>query len=186
MSSRKGQYRRLVGNHTHSFCGRALKRSVNEIQKKILFIASAGADDFMAKKLDIQVDKKVFFARKKNLMARGISPKNSGLALRVYLSTLMILLGREKDLLLDKLRLNETEWLTAWCWVFEYGFEDKEIFNSELITNYQQAGVVGLVQAASRIINTSLRLEQNEIDGEVEVLREALIHDATVIHGVIV
>lgn len=187
MSTGKGQYRRLVGKHTHLFCSRAVERSTNEIQKKILFIASAGADDFVAKKLGVQVDKtkKLFFNKKKNLISKNINPKNGALALRVYLSALMVLLSNDKEVIVEKVGLNEAEWLTTWCWVFDYGFEDKTIFNSELTTHYQQEGVIGLVQAAARIMNTSLRLEQNEMDREVELLREALIHDAAVIHGVV-
>jgi len=188
MSSGKGQYRRLLGNHTHLFCSRAVTRATNEIHKKILFIASAGADDFMAKNIGVQVDKKkkVFFPTKKNPLGKNVNSKNCATALRVYLSALMILLTNDKDVLLEKTGLNELEWLNSWCWVFEYGAEDKDVFNSELITKYQQEGLAGLVQATLNMINTVLHLDKNEMDKALESLRDALIHDATVIHGVIV
>ncbi|MEI7613645.1 MAG: hypothetical protein WCK63_12095 [Betaproteobacteria bacterium] len=187
MSTGKGQYRRLVGKHTHLFCSRAVERSTNEIQKKILFIASAGADDFMAKKLGVQVDKKkiVFFTAKKNKLSKHVNPKSTAVAIRVYLSALMILLSNDKEIILEKVGLNETDWLNTWCGVFEYANDDKVTFNSELITQYQQEGMMGLVQAAAKQINVTLRLEDNEIDKEVESLSEALIKDANVILGVI-
>jgi hypothetical protein len=186
MSSGKGQYRRLVGKHTHLFCSRAVERSTNEIQKKILFIASAGADEFIAKKLGVQIDKekKLFFSAGKNSFSKNINPKSSAMALRVYFSALMILLSNDKEVILEKVGLNETEWLSVWCWVFEYGFEDKTMFNS-LLTHYQQAGAAGLAQAAIKLMNTSLRLQPDETDREVELLSDALIHDAAVINGVI-
>ena len=109
MSSGKGQYRRLIGKHTHNFCSRAVKRSSSEIQKKILFIASAGADEFMARKLGVQFDKNVFFAAKNKSLSKNVNPKSSALALRVYLSALMVLLSNDKEMMLDKVGLNEIE-----------------------------------------------------------------------------
>lgn len=185
MASGKGQYRRLIGKHTHNFCSRAVKRSSSETQKKILFIASAGADDFMARKLGVQFEKNVFFSAKNKALSKRLNPKSSALALRVYLSALMILLSNDKEMILSKVGLNEADWLSTWCFVFEYGFEDKDIFNSELITRYRSEGVVGLVQVAGRVINESLLLDKIAKDGEFELLRDALIHDAAVIHGVI-
>jgi hypothetical protein len=183
MSSGKGQYNRLVGKHTQQYCSRAVTRSANDFQKRILFIAAAGADDFVAKLLGVQVVKQKWSIKRKKLDEK-ITPKVSVLALRTYLSALMVLLAIEKERILQKLALTEEEWLVLWCWVFEYSPEDKSIFDSELLPAYGQKGLEGLLLAAGDRIFASIPLE-DDLGKRLTSLKTALINDAATILRVV-
>lgn len=184
MSSGKGPYRRLVGKHTQQYCSRADSRSTNEFQKKILFIAAAGADDFISKLLGIQAaQQKWTFSRK--IHNKKVTPKICAEALRTYLSALMIILAAHKELLLQKAALGEAEWLKLWCTVFEYTADDMTRFDTELLPAYQHDNFEGLVLTAGTSLFTSLCLDDNGTDQKLIALNDALVNDAAVILGAI-
>jgi hypothetical protein len=184
MASGKGPYRRLVGKHTQQFCSRADSRSTNEIQKKILFIAAAGADDFVSKLLGIQPAKQTWtFSRK--IPNKNATPKKCAQALRTYLSALMIILAAHKELLLQKAETGEAEWLKLWCTVFEYAADDKTRFDSELLPAYQLDSIESLVRATGSAIFSSLCPDDNDADQKLISLNDALVNDAAVILGAI-
>lgn len=170
-----------MGKHTQQYCSRAVKRSTNEIQKKILFIAAAGADEFIAKLLNVQAAKPKWTI-KRITSCEKISPQKSALALKVYLSALMAVLSNSKGQILEKSGLTEAEWLELWCWVFEYGSEDKILFDSDLLTTYRQDGFEGILQSAGRTIFSALNIADSTMEQNLSALRHALTHDALVIN----
>ena len=184
MSSGKGQYNRLVGKHTKQYCNRTVTRATNDFQKRILFIAAAGADDFVAKLLGVQVVKQKWSIKKTKLDEK-ITPQVSVLALRTYLSALMVLLAIEKEQILQKVALSEEEWLVLWCWVFEYNSEDKSIFDTELLPAFQQNAFDGLLQVAGKKMFSPLCLEKNILEEKINLLKNALINDAAAILRVV-
>lgn len=149
----KGPYYRLVGRHTQRFLSRAAGKTKSEIQKKTLFIAAAGADDVIAEFCGVQRGAKGFG---KNAAEKALTKKAVHNALRGYLSTLLILLGGQKEQLLKRLELEEAAWMRLWCEVFEYNEGDMARFNQILLPAYQQGGVEGLIKAACDAIANDL------------------------------
>jgi hypothetical protein len=180
VSAVKGPYHRLVGRHTQRFCSRAVKRSANERQKRVLFIAAAGADDFITRLLDLQ-DKRQTRTFVKYALEKKVIKKQVSLVLRVYISAILILLGNSKELLLQEIGLNETEWIELWCWVFEYQPEDIRLFN-EVLTTYQQHGFDGLAISTGNVMINALSSMGNERGClNIKPLENALLHDISAI-----
>jgi hypothetical protein len=180
VSAVKGPYHRLVGRHTQRFCSRAVKRSANEQQKRVLFIAAAGADDFIARLLDLQ-DKRHTRTFAKHALEKKVTKKQVGLVLRAYISAILVLLGNSKGLLLQETGLNETEWIDLWCWVFDYQPEDIRLFN-EVLTTYQQQGFDGLATSTGNVILNALSSGGNErCCLNIKLLQSTLLHDISAI-----
>jgi hypothetical protein len=102
--------------------------------------------------------------------------------LRVYLSALLVLLGMNKDLLLQMTEVSEKEWIILWCAVFEYQPVDMQIFNEILLPEYQQHGFNGLAAVTGNLIMTALFPAGNDT-GSVDIagLKNDLINDVAAI-----
>jgi len=180
----KGPYYRLVGRHTQRFLGRSVKSSTNERQKKILFIATAGVDDFFAKSFSVQSKPASLLAR--NPIEKKLKTLQVTTTFRVYLSTLLILLGTERAQLLTSLELNEADWIQRWCWVFEYHAEDMAYYQ-ELLPAGKGDDWGALSQNAARLLAAALSSAgECPIDINEELLRTSLLQDLSSIQRVFI
>lgn len=171
----KGPYHRLVGRYTQRYCSRAVQRSTHELQKKVLFIAIAGADHVVARLLGVQGKGRAqLFSQ--SAISKKVTKQQVNLALRGYASAILVLLGSNKALLLEKTGVNETKWMQLWCWVFEYGPPDMQLFNEVLLPAYQQGGFAGLAAATDKVISDTLSVAGNG-DGE-QALNLTTVQDA--------
>lgn len=179
VSSVKGPYHRLVGRYTQRYLSRAAGKSKNEMQKKTLFIAAAGVDDVFSEVLGVQRGAKGF---SKSAAEKKVTRKAVNTAFRVYLSTLLILLGNDKDRLLNRIGLDEAAWVQLWCAVFEYDAGDMACFNQVLLTAYQQGGIEELLKAACASIAEALSPFNGEAAPPVEAaVRAGLTKDVAAI-----
>lgn len=138
------------------------------MQKKALFIAAAGVDDVFSEILGVQRGAKGF---SKSAAEKQLKKKAVNAAFRVYLSTLLVLLGNDKDRLLNRIGLDEAAWVQLWCGVFEYDAGDMTRFNQVLLTAYQQGSVEGLLKVACALIVETL----SPFSGEVKPVVEAAV-----------
>lgn len=179
VSSVKGPYHRLVGRYTQRFLSRAAGKSKNEMQKKALFIAAAGVDDVFSKILGVQRGAKGF---SKSPAEKKLTKKAINAAFRVYLSTLLVLLGNDKERLLDRIDLDEAAWVQLWCAVFEYDAGDMACFNQVLLIAYQQGGIEGLLKTACASIAETLSPFSGALAPQVEAaVRDGLTKDMAAI-----
>jgi hypothetical protein len=175
-SKAKRSYYSLIGRHTKKFCSRAAGRSANVRQKKIMFVAAAGADELVARLLGFQIKEGDVF-RGSNGPDKQFAGQAVGRALRVYLSALLVMLGGEKDKLLREIGLAEDGWMAVWCQVFDYGQEDMEIFNEMCLLPGQEKGFDGLIKSAGKMIFGTLFPEMDKGDQDLAPLRESLSYD---------
>lgn len=85
-----------------------------------------------------------------------LNKKAVNAAFRVYLSSLLIMLGNHKEKLLKRIDLDENGWIQLWCEIFEYNEEDRARFNQILLPSYQRGGLDGLINAACDSIDEDL------------------------------
>jgi len=186
VSLTKGPYHRLVGRHTQHFCSKAKVYAATPEHKRVLFIAAAGADELLSQALGL----KRTHEAKTSAQEPGASPadtpvkrvrrKNIPGAMRVYASTVLVLLGSDKDALLKFCGLDEAGWMKTWCLVFGYKAEDMRLFNQELLPRFAKDGPDALAGAAAGLISGLLFGPGDaSVSGE-DVSRTAL-HDASVI-----
>ena len=179
VSSVKGPYYRLVGRYTQRYLSRAAGKAKNEQQKKVLFIAAAGVDEVFSEILGVQRSVKGF---SKSAAEKKLTKKAVNAAFRVYLSTLLVLLGNDKDSLLTRSGLDEAAWVQLWCAVFEYNAGDMACFNEVLLTAYQQDGSEGLLKIACASIAETLSPFSGEAAQVTEVaVRAGLMKDLAAI-----
>ncbi|MDR3564918.1 MAG: hypothetical protein P4N59_26265 [Negativicutes bacterium] len=184
VSGVKGPYYRLVGRFTQRYIDRAAKRSANEYQKKVLFIAVAGADSFFTKVLCDQQQATNYFSR--HPLVKRLKKQQLTAVIKIYLSTVLLLIGTDKELLLQKMGGSETEWMQTWCWVFEYTPEDMNAFNAILQPAYQSSGVDGLVTTAwDSILQTLAWPDDAKVKLDAGLARGELAKDVAAIRGVI-
>ena len=132
----KGAKYRLVGRHTQKYSLRIADRSrKHPFQKRIMLIALAGADEWVSDCLE----NKLFQGKPSKIQVLS--------AMRSYLSTVLILLGNQKDVLLQKLGYDEAQWMNLWCQVFEYQTDDMRRFDSVFLDAYRNGGFEGLIKA---------------------------------------
>ena len=176
----KGPYYRLVGRHTQRYLRRAKEMAGNETQKKILFIAAAGVDVFFSKVFNVQSKNSSFFA--KAPVEKIVKKKQVIKAFHLYLSTLLILLGNQKEPLLKETGLDETNWIKVWRKVFDYHDEDIACYNEDMVPAYRSDGLDMLIKVSARLIcetlssTRSTRIFFNESD-----LQENLMQDMSAV-----
>ena len=171
----QGPYYRFLGRHTRRFCGRAVEKAGGEPAKKLLMVAAAGADDFLAPLLGVdRRDKKVAPAK---------SPKAIEVtaAMKVYLSALLVTLGEYKAQIMEKTGLEERLLLQKWCLVFEYQPEDMRRFDQELVPAYQHGGIDGLAATACAIITPP----PGRPGPAPDAMKQALVTDIAAIHRIL-
>lgn len=181
----KGPYHRKVGRHTQKFCSRAVKRSGNEIQKKIFFIAAICADEFIASLLGVDNKRQVG-----PLAVRTFKPKirkpEISTALRIYMSALLTVISLEKKLLLERTGMEENELLKTWCAVFEYLPSDMKLFDEVMLPNYQEGGIESLSALVGKEIVRQLCLDHDALTPlEMKILQNIIIEDAAALMGLL-
>jgi len=176
----KGPYYRLVGRFTQRYLRRAAGKSDNEIQKRLLFIAAAGADDYFSKIFNVQSKSAQLFP--KIAIEKKLRKQQINTAFHIYLSTLLILLGNHRDQLLKETGLSEAGWIQLWCSVFEYHAEDMEHYNKELLPAYQDMRLDTLAKSATSLILASLSCASSELLFVKEsILEETLAKDISAV-----
>ena len=150
----KGPYYRLVGRYTQRYLSRAAGMSGNDLQKKVLFIAVAGVDEYFSKRFNVRRNSAKSFA--KAPIEKHLKKQQINTAFRIYLSTLLILLGTQKEHILEGTGLSETAWIHLWRKVFDYHAEDLACFNQELMPNYQEKDPAALSESSFRLISQTL------------------------------
>ena len=134
-SAAKGPYYRLVGRYTQRYLSRAAEKSGNDLQKKVLFIAVAGVDEYFSKGFNVQT--KTARGITKVPVEKRLKKQQINTSFRVYFSTLLLLMGNHKEQLLRGTGLNEADWVQLWRKVFDYQAEDLEFFSQDLLPSYQ-------------------------------------------------
>jgi len=112
-----------------------------------------------------------------NGLYKQVAGQAVGRALRVYLSALLVMLGGEKEKLLLEMGLGEDGWMAVWCQVFDYGQEDREIFNEMCLLPGQEKGFDGLIKSAGKLIFSTLFPKMDKGDRDLAPLRESLSYD---------
>lgn len=153
----KGKHYRVFGRHTQRFCSRATLHTRNGLTRKILAIAAVAAEE--------QV---VFYAKE----ARDVKGKNIPMALRVYLSTLLLASGSQKEGLLAAIGLDEPGFIRLWTKVFEYTAADMGVFDRDLRQAYVEGQGEGLVRKSGELLLAALCPGKKSF-GEEEVLQLA-------------
>lgn len=181
----KGPYHRKVGRHTQKFCSRAVKRSTNETQKKIFFIAAICADELIASLIGVDNKRQVDPFKVRTLKTKILKPEIT-MALRVYLSALLTLVSVQKKALLQRTGMEETELLQTWCSIFEYLPSDMQLFDEVMLPMYQQGGIESLSALVGREIVEQLFLVNDTMSPvEMNILQNIMVEDATALVGLL-
>ena len=187
ISLTKGPYYRLVGRYTQHYSLRAARRAAkNDKRKRVLSIGLAGADDWVAGYLGVPAKS-----------TKGSSPppvprakpakQPVVFAMRAYLSTLLLLQGSQKAILLERLLMDDRQWLDMWRQVFEYQPDDIILFDGILSEAYRNDGFDGLVKAARDAVASRIPLPLISDDQNLEIrsLAASLVKDLTAIQRVL-
>lgn len=168
------------------YCIAAAKHAANEEHKRTLYIVIAGADEFLQQ----------CCATCEEVAASGDSIENSrntlssanvSSAMRIYASTVLVMLGTNKESLLLESNLDENAWLNKWIMVFDYGDEDMRLFNEKLVPSYREHGSAGLLSlSASMIVETMLFIGEKYTGACIDGLKASIMKDLSAIgksHG---
>jgi hypothetical protein len=175
----KGPYHRHVGRHTQRFCQRAVQRTTDECQKRVLMVSAIAADELVAAILGVS-DRNPSGPFQPRVYKK-ITKMQVTKALRMYTSALLVLLGKHKELLLQKTKFTEQELLQVWCWVFDYSPSDMQLFDQIFLPAYAQKGIDGLAEIVGRNIIDTFYSSASLNALEIEALRDILIDDVTAI-----
>ena len=177
----KGPYHRRLGKYTQRFCNKAAQRSGNGIQKKIFLITAICADEFIGALMGLN-SKRQIEPFKGRTLKQKLAKQQVTVALRVYLSAILILISSQKDLLLEQTDLQEQELLTAWCAIFEYSPSDMQLFNEVLLHAYQQRGIEGLSMLAGKHMIEELFIGNEALShAEKSTLEKIMVEDAAAV-----
>lgn len=151
----KGPYHRHIGRHTKTFCARAARNSRTNIQKRIWLATAISADEVLAS-----------IARLENRRPVGplalwqaapkAKPRHYLKALKIYLSSLLVLYGTCKAELLEKMGLQESELMDQWKSIFQYDQADQALFDETLAPAFRAKGLEGLVSATGKLLHEAL------------------------------
>lgn len=175
----KASHYRRIRRHTQRFCQRAARRSANEYQKRLLLVSAIAAEELIAALLGFAVKNPLSLFGKRD--CQQITKAQAARALRLYASTLLILLGSHKEQIFHTTRFTEQELLQVWCWVFEYCPEDMQLFDQVLLPAYGQYGLSGLVAATGQEMTAALFPAAPLDTAETAALEDILIDDLTAI-----
>lgn len=174
----KGSYHRKVGRHTQRFCSKAVKFSINELQKRIFFVAAICADEFIATLLALDNKRQVNPFQGQTLKNKIAKRQILGV-LHVYMSAILILMSSQKDIVLQEIGMEEENFLDIWCTVFEYSPSDMKMFNELILPVYQQEGIDGLGILVSQYAIEQLFIVNDVLSSsEVETLQKIIVEDA--------
>jgi len=177
-SAVKGRYHRNVGRHTQHFCTKAVKIACNQIQKKLFFVAAICADEFIAALIKVDNKRQLEAFHSRNLKNK-LTKQQVTIALRAYLSGMLVLISPHKEGLLAQTGFEEQELLHAWCSIFEYQPSDMHLFDKVLLPAYRHEGISGLSAAVAQAIFTQAMTDcQAMTPAEAGVLQAILLDDA--------
>jgi hypothetical protein len=181
ISSVKGPYHRKIGRHTQRFCGKAVKCSKNEMQKKMFFIITICADEFIAALIGADNKRQV-----EHFKWRTVKPKivkrQMITAFHVYISALLTLISVQKKLFLKRTGMGEQELLQVWCSIFEYLPSDMQLFNEVLLPAYQQKGIEGLSVVVGKNMIDQLFIENDGLNPlELKILQNIMLEDVAAV-----
>ena len=179
----KGPYHRKVGRHTQGFCSRAVKRSTNEMQRKVFFIVAICADEFIAALIGVD-NKRQVEAFKELPLKQKISKEQITAAIRIYLSAILTLLSSHKVILLQQTYMQEQELLHKWCEIFEYLPSDMQTFNEVLLPAYQQGGIEDLSILVGKNIMEQLFMGNGVLSlSQRQTLQNIMVDDTVAVVG---
>lgn len=151
----KGPYHRHIGRHTKTFCARAARNSKTDFQKRIWLATAISADEAMASIARLE-NRRPAGPLARWQVAPKAKPRHYLKALRIYLSALLVLYGTCKAELLEKMGLQETEFMDQWKSIYQYGQADESLFDEKLVPAFTAKGLEGLVSATGKLIHEAL------------------------------
>jgi nucleotidyltransferase/DNA polymerase involved in DNA repair len=181
----KGRYYRTVGRHTQKFCSKAVKMSVNDVQKRIFFVTAICADELVAALM--RVDKKRQVGPFNGRTLKQKLPKQQiAAALRVYMSGILTLTSVHKEALLAVAGMQEEELLHTWCKVFDYSPSDMDLFDTVFLPAYRQGGIITLSTLVGKSILEQLFATDEAMSSvETELLQTIMLEDASAVIQII-
>lgn len=143
--------KRAVRKNLHKFYRQALKKANNDSQRKLWLAAGIAIEEFVTDLLglDSKVNAKLF---KQRILKQTVDEQQIRIILHAYLSAIIVSITSYKKDILTQMDMNEQEFLTSWCSVFEYKQEDMQIFDEILLPAYRRSGFNGLLQETGKII----------------------------------
>lgn len=175
----KGRRSRLVGRHTQDFLSRAAKRSSNDLQRKVFFIAAVCSDELIASLLNIDI-KPALSSFNTRQVKRRIRSTAITTSMRIYLSALLVAISSQKAIFLEKTQIEENTLLEIWCWIYSYQPTDMTTFNDLLLPAYQQKGLDGLAHCAGeQIVKVLYEDGQDLSKPECDAISQLLTDDAS-------
>src|SRR5512137_770453 len=154
----KGPHYRHIGRHTKNFCMRAVRQSKTAAEKRVWLTTAISADEVIASLAQLEKRRPLGPLESWKVRPKKIKPANYLKALRIYLSSLLLLYGSCKDELLKKTGMPEGDFMKAWMYVFQYDGTDKTIFDQTLTPAYREKGLEGLVRATGGLLREWLFL----------------------------
>lgn len=160
--------RKLTKSNTTDICEFFVKKclvnakqySKSESMKRFFMIAGVSANDGIKEfleKNELSFDgywaHRKYFSRVKN---------NIPMVVKTYLSCMLLMLGAQKQLIFQKIGLNENELLALWCQIFKYEDEDKAYFNE--LVQLAEKGEQGIQE----IFTALNQLYHNQLNGGEE------------------
>lgn len=172
----KSPYKRQLGRHTLRFTRRAVKKAVNESQKRLWVKAGVAAEEFVAALLELD-NRRNAAPFHKRILRENIAKKQVLSGLRTYLSAIIVLISTHKDDILQRTAMTEQTFLQVWCWVFEYQQEDMKVFDEILLPAYRQFGYGGLIRETGKIFAENYYHNTGELTQEEITLLERILFD---------
>lgn len=140
-------YKKALRKNVQKFYHRAIRKAVNDAQRKLWLAAGLAAEDFVTTLLvsEGKDDGELF---KQRILNKTMEKKQIRTIIRtmlkVYLSALLIAVTNYKEEILTKTSMNEQDFLKSWCSVFDYKQEDMHVFDGILLPAYRRNGLNGL------------------------------------------
>lgn len=165
--------------HTRRSFRRALKKAVNDSQKKLWIMAGIAAEEFVLTLLQHypKFNLKIFQDR---ILSKDVEANKLLLVWHAYLSSLVVSVSMDKMTLLQSTAMTEQNFLQSWCWVFEYTQEDIKLFDEALLPALHHKGQIGLVQKLGQMIVENLYQDKHELtQEEMTILEEIVLKDVS-------
>lgn len=176
----KGPHYRHVGRHTKNFCMRAARQAKTEAERRVWLSTAISADEVIASLAHLEKRRSIGPLDSWKVRPKKIKPANYLKALRIYLSSLLLLYGSCKDELLKKTGMPEGDFMKAWQYIFQYDGTDQTIFDQTLTPAYREKGLEGLVKATGELLREWLFLPESPLGKEeLASLRELMVDDLT-------
>ncbi|WP_317381955.1 hypothetical protein [Megasphaera stantonii] len=154
--------RKLTNSNTTDVCEffvkkclmNARNRSTNEGMKRFFMICGVSANDGI--KEFLEKNELVFsgywahrryFTRVKDKIPYVV---------KTYLSCILLMLGPQKELIMQKTGLSEEELLSEWCRIFKYDDADKEYFNRLASMSRSEEGINRIFNELNQVCHDGL------------------------------